>query len=197
MSSDNKQISAVMDQMSVEQYWSAKNRENRWMELAIGDLTFENSALKEFIERQKAEILALKKANRRLQGLPEDEPVVIDIKELIGSQDNGIIRSYCGEKLFDEDEELEEGEDIPGEKFDYEEDEEDWQLGAFPVRQYCYEELPNIDEEVKVVPKSQSLFETDLSFIMPLISEKTFIRVGDDTPLRNKTPNYRRHSFNC
>ena len=56
MSSDNKQISAVMDQMSVNQYWSAENRENRWMELAIGDLTFENSALKEFIERQKAEI---------------------------------------------------------------------------------------------------------------------------------------------
>ena len=212
-------------QEEINQYWSAENQHNRLTELSIRELTFENERFKKQIEKQKAEILALKKENRRLQGLPEEEPVVINVVDL--DEENDLFRPVrCSGQQFRVAEEFHDVEEEPFYG--------DFEVEALPlVRQYNtgvnWDSLKTFDEEFRKVEEylrkadeeggdfeegevdpfrfvkltssyPQSSFETGQPFVEPIVSLDTFIRVGelgDDTPRRHETPNPRRYSFNC
>ena len=213
MSLDQVTINTLSEsQKKVNEYWSAENSHNRLMEIAISQLTCENENLKKIVEKQKAEILALKKENRVLKGLPEEEPVVVE-KVVEVEEENRIHRSFNGQRFLA-------AEEVPIEENleSFEFDEEFWddegflqmmndsdafisQLNEVPIEEEVEEGEVDAVPIVRcksAYPKFQSLFGEDSQF-RALIDTSTSIRVGklgDDSPLRYETPNPRRNSFN-
>jgi len=57
-----------------EHYWSAENKEFRMLEITNRELFYENDYLTKKVEKLKNELQALKRENRVLKGLPEEEP---------------------------------------------------------------------------------------------------------------------------
>jgi len=164
------------ERKAFEYYWSAENSLGRIQDINIRQLEYENLKLTRSVEKLKNELQALKRENRLLKGLPEEEPVAETILDPVadGSLNEERLPVRCIAGFWSRLEQAEEEEIADGNRpVDY------WRRMGNPEEGYNGRMMNLYEEPIDEEPIEEGVFLSDEEI--------------DDEPKRDQTIRFANH----